>query len=92
MTRENRIFITASDLTEMELRCVHDGCKAKVSVPLGDGTKIPRVCPVCNAEWFSPVSDDRRNNLLTLASSLRNLRQLSGAEFSVAFRVTELED
>jgi hypothetical protein len=89
MTREDRVFIDAGDLVELEFRCTHDDCKAKVSIPLGDSTKVPRICPVCSAEWFSPGSDDRRSNLITLASSLRSLRQISGAEFSVAFRITE---
>jgi hypothetical protein len=90
MTKEERVFIEANDLEEIELACTNQDCgsKTKVSLSLtGDSLTLPYICPSCNTDWFNRGGDDPRKS--AIFDLRRALKTLGSAEknFNVRFRV-----
>ena len=88
MTREERVFIEADDLREIEFYCTNDRCKARISYPLYKGFNAPNSCPSCSTQWLSPLdSDERKVALYKLFDCLKAIREMKSVPFGLRFRV-----
>lgn len=89
MTQEQRVFITADDVLELELCCTNDRCNARISYPVSKGFSPPIVCPSCNQSWFMPGRDDERKTLLySFVDSIKKMRELKSLPFTLRMRVS----
>jgi hypothetical protein len=90
VTREERVFINADDLLELEIACRNEGCSARVAYSLSDSLKPNIVCPVCNKDWFEQQGDPYRQALIAFASILRQMREMHPTHrFDLRLRVHE---
>jgi hypothetical protein len=86
MTSEQRTFVEAGDLSEVELCC--DACKTRVSCPLDKPFSVPNACPSCNAPWLHQhKQDERKEALYRFFESLKVIRGLKSVPFQLRFRV-----
>jgi len=86
MTQEERIYITAEDIQEIELQC--NECGARLSCD-AKPVVFPDFCPICNKEWFKRMTqtDPRKMQLFDVVSGLQKVREAKDAGCSVAFRI-----
>ena len=75
MTREERTYVSPSDLTEIELRCANPNCRARVSSKLTSTLNLPFRCTNCNRTWFQAESDAAYRSIQLLISGLNSLAQ-----------------
>jgi hypothetical protein len=92
MTQEQRVFITADDILELEFSCSNDKCGLKMSFSIKKGIPLPAGCPACNTPWFQPYKDDERKTALyAFIDSLRQLRDVKSLPFTLRMRVSSHE-
>jgi len=87
MTHEERIYIAADDIQEIELQCKH--CAARLSWD-SKPALFPDRCPICNEEWFKRTvqTDPRKMYLFDLTERLQKVREtFKEVGCSVAFRI-----
>jgi hypothetical protein len=88
MTQEQRVFITADDVLELEFCCTNEKCNARISFPI-EKASVPMQCPACNIDWFIPYKDDERKRLFyALIDSIKGIRALKSVPLTLRMRVS----
>jgi hypothetical protein len=92
MTQEERLFISAEDILELEFRCSNAGCGLRLTFQIDKSMPPPMGCPACNAGWFVPHKDDeRKTTLYAFIDSVRKLREMKSLPFTLRLRVSSRE-
>jgi len=90
VTIEERVFIEAGDLVEMEIACTAESCGGRASFSLTkNGIQLPYACPSCSTEWFHRMSDSRKEAIVDFFDALRRLRELKNPAFKLRLRLHE---
>lgn len=82
MTKEERVYITFDELTEVEFECRHENCGATFALPI-DKLVPPERCPNCNKEWFK--RGDTKRGIIT--NLFENLCGIAKERFDFALRI-----
>jgi hypothetical protein len=89
MTSEQRTYVQAADIAEIEFECV--SCSSRTSVPIASFKEPPIRCNVCNkqGQWLVPGSPEFMN-IIDFVRSLKDFaapEANGGQRFNLRFRV-----
>jgi hypothetical protein len=81
MTITKRYLAELADFHGLHVACEH--CKITMTLPFtSERETVPYKCPVCNETWLDEKGTDR-NNLSSLFSAIKHLKQLEACKFQL---------
>jgi hypothetical protein len=85
MTVETKFLIELSDILGVEFTC--HSCKGKTSPELDSTRLVLTACPLCNADWLLPQTEEEKA-LRTFLNVIKRAKSgMSGRGFSLRFHV-----